>query len=334
MVQKCLRTATEYANTVAVDTNGNVFVAGVYNSPNITFGTTTLTNVGGYDMFFVKYSDVGDLLWAKSVNNTNDVFPEGMEVDSNGNLHMMGYFNSSSVTFGTSVLNNAASGAYSYFITKFDPSGNLLWAVRPNGSSTNVGGGNLAIDTSGNIFIIGRFTSVNMIIGSTTLTNAGGQDIFTARYNADGTASWAKTIGSSGDDYSADIALGPNGNCHVAGNFLSDSLTFGTTVLTNQGNDSTFTEYFLTKLDNTNLSVDQMTLNTINIQLYPNPVHRQFELSTVAPIQKVEVYSMLGQLVKSFNQQNQYDVSDLKKGSYIVKVSAEDSSESKIILID
>lgn len=325
-------TVTDQADHVSVDASGNIYVSGKYNSPSLTFGTTTITNTGGYDMFLAKYDSAMTLLWVKSVANTNDVSGVGMNLDAAGNLYLMGYFNSPSITFDTTTLNNPGSGLYSYFLVKYDNNGNIIWTIKPNGGNTTANG-KLVVDSSGNSFIIGRYTA-NFVMGSNTFVHAGGQDIFMARYSSTGSFVWCKTIGNTLDDYTADIALAPNGNCHVAGNFLSDSLTFGTTVLTNQGNDSTFTEYFLTKLDNTNLAMSQFAQDSSVFKLYPNPVKNQFELFSDLTIEKVEVYSMLGQLVKSFSRQNQYEVSDLKKGSYLVKVTSAETSESKIILID
>jgi hypothetical protein len=57
------------------------------------------------------------------------------------------------------------------------------------------------------------------------------------------------------------------------------------------------------------------------IYLYPNPTTNYFTLN--ATTSKVEIYSINGQLVKSFNSNNegnhQFPISDLKQGLYIVK---------------
>ncbi|MBS7787899.1 T9SS type A sorting domain-containing protein [Flavobacterium sp. CYK-55] len=327
-------TGTDQADNISVDSSGNIYVAGTFDSSSITLGTTTLTNVSGVDMFLAKYNAAGTLSWTKLVGNTNDVSPSSAKVDANGNFYVLGCFNSPTLTLGTTNINNAGSSIYTPFLVKYDTNANVNWVTRPTGGVATLSRAGLAIDNSGNSYITGAFSTANILFGTNTLANVGNRDVYIAKYNNSGTAVWALSVGNSLDDYGTRIALGPSGNCHVIGNFVSESLTFGSALLVNQGSNTSTTEMFLTKLDNTNLSVDEITLNASNIQLYPNPVHRQFELSAVAPIQKVEVYSMLGQLVKSFNQQNQYDVSDLKKGSYIVKVSAEHSSESKIILID
>lgn len=66
------------------------------------------------------------------------------------------------------------------------------------------------------------------------------------------------------------------------------------------------------------LSTDQFE-PMAHIHLYPNPASNTFALSGEPA--KVEVYSMTGQLVKSFETQpdSQYDISDLNTGLYIVK---------------
>ena len=46
-------TSTEYAEST-LDANGNIYVSGAFFSPTITFGTTTLSNAGGADMFIAN----------------------------------------------------------------------------------------------------------------------------------------------------------------------------------------------------------------------------------------------------------------------------------------
>ncbi|MDI1303888.1 MAG: T9SS type A sorting domain-containing protein, partial [bacterium] len=63
------------------------------------------------------------------------------------------------------------------------------------------------------------------------------------------------------------------------------------------------------------------------IYLYPNPATNYFTLNTNTS--KVQVFSITGQLVKSFNTSQtvsyQYAVNDLNKGLYIVKAYNENN---------
>jgi hypothetical protein len=45
----------------------------------------------------------------------------------------------------------------------------------------------------------------------------------------------------------------------------------------------------------------------------------------------VQVYSLQGQLVKSFDKQQYYDVSDLASGVYVVKISSEWTISRKLV---
>jgi hypothetical protein len=77
------------------------------------------------------------------------------------------------------------------------------------------------------------------------------------------------------------------------------------------------------------LGTDKFEVNG-EIYLYPNPASNYFTLNTT--ISKVEIYSITGQLIKSFNanqsKENQYSIGDLNNGIYLVKTWNE-NKESK-----
>ncbi len=70
------------------------------------------------------------------------------------------------------------------------------------------------------------------------------------------------------------------------------------------------------------------------VSLSPNPTLGTFTINTNPD--RVEVYSITGQLVKSFkgtNTNNQYDVSELGQGVYLVKITDNNSNEKTMRLI-
>lgn len=81
------------------------------------------------------------------------------------------------------------------------------------------------------------------------------------------------------------------------------------------------------------LATENFQLDDSKITLYPNPSNNYFELSGDVSIEKVEIYSLQGQLVKSFEAQNQYDVSNLSKGMFLVKINTVEGSLNKSLLI-
>ena len=194
--------------SVSTDASGNVFITGIYYSPTITFGTTTLTKANptsNYsDIFIVKYDASGNMLWATSAED--GVFNDdgrSVSTDASGNVFIAGYFASPTITFGTTTLTNTNS-SWDIFIVKYDSSGNVLWAKSAGGTGYDEGYA-VSTDASGNVFLTGNFGSPNINFGTTTLTNTDTtgsfRDIFIAKL--DGTT-------GTNDIKNANIKIYPN----------------------------------------------------------------------------------------------------------------------------
>src|ERR1017187_4094350 len=171
--------------SIAVDGSGNRYVTGYFHSSTITFGTTTLTNNGTgttEDMFIVKYDPNGNVLWAKSAGGSGFDWGHGIAVDSSGNSYVTGYLGSSPITFGSIILTNPGM-----FIAKYNANGNVVWAKSAGGSDNDYGN-SIAVDDSGNSYVIGSYASSTITFGTTTLTNdsAGLGDIFVVKYDSSG----------------------------------------------------------------------------------------------------------------------------------------------------
>ncbi len=160
---------------VCTDAGGNIIVTGSFYGPSITIGTTTLTNQATANLFLVKYSSGGNVLWAKSEGGSSNVDVIGISTDANGNVLLTGEFTSPSITFGTSTFTNA--GVSDFFLLKYNSGGNLLWAKSAGGNADDRGN-SVATDANGNIFVTGYFTSTILAIGTTTLNRSVGLDIF------------------------------------------------------------------------------------------------------------------------------------------------------------
>jgi len=111
-------TSVDVGNSCSTDVSGNIIAIGYFSSSTITFGTTTLTSAGSWDIFIVKYDANGTVLWAKSEGGNSDDRGYSCSTDASGNIIATGYFGSSSITFGTTTLTNA--GGYDMFIVKLD----------------------------------------------------------------------------------------------------------------------------------------------------------------------------------------------------------------------
>lgn len=73
----------------------------------------------------------------------------------------------------------------------------------------------------------------------------------------------------------------------------------------------------------------------VGVSLYPNPSSDYFSINS-AVLSKVEIYSITGQLIKSFKNQSedfQYPISELNKGIYLVKISDDFNHQETMKLI-
>lgn len=103
------------------------------------------------------------------------------------------------------------------------------------GNANNDNSSTMDIDPSGNIFVGGGYFNTSLTIGSNILGNAGGGDVYIAKYSPTGTVMWAQNISGSGADYMGSISTGTNGNVYVCGSFDSPTLNVGGYTLTRSG---------------------------------------------------------------------------------------------------
>lgn len=91
-------------------------------------------------------------------------------------------------------------------------------------------------------------------------------------------------------------------------------------------------------VDNVNvtgtLGVDEFQ-NNLDLSIYPNPTANSVNVETSESIEKIEVYDILGKIVKMQNKGVNVDLSDLSEGLYALKVTTIDGkiATKKIVKI-
>ena len=228
-VQSAGGTGFDEANGIAIDASGNVYITGVFNGTT-TFGATSKTSAGGYDIFMAKYSSSGTLQWVQSVGGTSTDIAKGIAIDASGNVYITGYFGGTT-TFGAT--SKTSAGSADIFVAKYDPVGTAWsWVLSAGGTGFDQANG-IAIDASGNVYITGDFYDTTTF-GATSKTSVGGSDIFVAKYNSSGTLQWVQSDGGISYDYANGIAIDASGNAYITGLF-SDTATFGATSKISSG---------------------------------------------------------------------------------------------------
>ena len=234
---------------VATDPSGNVFAAGInFGIYPAVIGPYTLPDVGpgAYQCIIIKYDANGNVLWANGTQNGNSCLIN-IAADQNGNSVLFGSFQSATIQIGSHILTNTVFPNTQYFLVKYDPFGNVLWAVNSGNCQFNyatlgniavvLGCGGIATDAAGNIYITASFHMPSITIGTSTLINADPSgltnDILLVKYDPTGNVVWAKSVGGPGSDEAYGITVTPAGDIYIAGVFGSASLTFGASVISN-----------------------------------------------------------------------------------------------------
>ena len=125
--------SSDEAHAIAVDKNGNVYVAG--------------WSIGSdyADYATIKYAPNGDTLWVRQYNGPGNSFDAAYDlaVDDSGNIYVTG--------------RSSGSGSFLDFATiRYESNGDTAWVKRYNGpGNSNDYVYALAVDGSGNVYVAG-----------------------------------------------------------------------------------------------------------------------------------------------------------------------------------
>ena len=101
----------DYANGVATDSSGNVYVTG-----GTKGGLDGNTSAGNTDLFVIKYNSSGTKQWTKQFGTSNVDEAIGVATDSLGNVFVAGYT-------GQGLHGNTSAGNYDLYVVKYNDNG-------------------------------------------------------------------------------------------------------------------------------------------------------------------------------------------------------------------
>ncbi len=228
----------DYGNGIAVDDSGNAYIVGstasetnesdfpAHDGPGLTYG-------GGYaDAFVAKVNAAGTALtYSGYIGGAGDDYGQGIAIDDAGNAYVTGRVDSSQVDFPVTVGPDLTlGGPGDAFVAKVSSSGTSLAYCGFLGGDGAEQGFGIAVDGSGNAYVVGATTSdANTFPCGTgpALTYNGNTDAFVAKVSSNGASlEYCGYVGGSGDDQGFGITVDGAGCAYLTGQTASSATTF------------------------------------------------------------------------------------------------------------
>lgn len=211
-----------------------------------------INNAGGFsDNYIAKFNKDGIFLWGTFYGGEDIDITHSVSLDSKSNLLISGVTRSKTGISKNGYLNTSKSNAWSNssgFFSKFDSSGNLLWASYFGDVAREI-----AVDNNDDIIISGECTSLTDSInynGFQSSIGGTGQyegDAFLAKFSSNGNIIWGTYYGGEEFDGEATCSIDEQGNCYLVGRTRSKmGISFNGIKNSKTG---TFEDGFITKFN-------------------------------------------------------------------------------------
>ncbi|MGB0428854.1 MAG: T9SS type A sorting domain-containing protein [Bacteroidia bacterium] len=241
-------------NSITCDLEDNVIITGNFTDtiyPDPSDSSTYLINKSSLDVFIIKYSSKGELIWAKSFGGDKWQSASAVSCDLKNNIWVAGTFNST-VDFDPGPnTNNLSATTVDMFVSKFTKNGDYLFTKQiKDGKESTVSA--IATDTNNSVYLTGFYK------GSYDFNPGKGRFIRTKIYDyapyllkldSIGKFKWAHTFDKSSKASITGLTI-DNGNNVYVGGWYKDTLNidsmggFKTYLPKHKNNHDAFTASF------------------------------------------------------------------------------------------
>lgn len=178
----------DWANDIAIDSLGNVYVTGYSTSSASDYATVKYNN-SGVEQWVARYHGLGsDFDWANAI-----------VLDASGNVYVTGQSSTPTSPGG-------------YGTVKYNNAGVKQWSASYVGSGNDFDAAyDIALDSAGNVYVTGRSYG-----GTFPITNC---DCATIKYTNSGSQEWVARYNGPGDDIDSAfaIAIDISNNIYITG---------------------------------------------------------------------------------------------------------------------
>jgi hypothetical protein len=193
-------------NEVEVNSADEIIVGG-YTGGSVDVANP---NQGVLDSLIAKYSENGELIWARQFGVREEDKVNALTIDNSDNILVAGFSRGS--------LAGSHKGSLDGILAKFSSDGELLWIEQTALSTPEwdyMAG--VSVDGDDNVFVVG-YTE-----GSLAADSAGFRDFILAKFSPLGSLLWRRQFGGPELDAAYSIGIDSSGNAFITG-FTRNSL--------------------------------------------------------------------------------------------------------------
>ena len=212
--------STEQINSIKIDKDGNLVMAGETPSPDniATTGTFQSTFAGEVDAFVAKFTADGMRIWATYYGGSGDDKAKGCAVNAQGDIYLTGETYSLDVIATPGAWQTVQGGYVDAFAVRFFPDGTRRWGTYYGGGASEENYG-CTLDHDGNLYIAGGTLSGNNMAtpGAFQTGNNGNEDAYLGKFSPSGQLIWGTYYGGSLMDIGLGVCADTSGNIILTG---------------------------------------------------------------------------------------------------------------------
>ena len=271
-VKKVENVGSVEITSIAETKDGGFVVVGDFSGNNIEVGDYTLITKGSRDGLIVKYSDTGEVEWARNIweKNKDSISPSVFITSDGGIIFGCGYTKSDTQSrYYNGVLVKYNMEGTEEWRCSVDSSINCISETEDKGIVVTGEESNLTVDvikynaqkyskvnienvksvggekyeqieticntSDGGCIVGGSFYSNNIQVDDYTFTNSNSRctDILIVKYDSEEKVEWATSIGGDNNEYITDVKETVDGGYIAIGQFSSANIQIGDFELTN-----------------------------------------------------------------------------------------------------
>ncbi len=207
---------SEQIKSIAETSDGDYIAVGNSSSDEIKVENEVVTNNGDYDGIIIKYSNKGDIKWAKNIGGSDYDYISSVVETNDGGCILGGYFRSDNVIIGKDTITSIGSS-----IIKCDKEGELKTINQIEGEIESI-----ALTSSEGILIGGNFGRI-LKVGDEKLTSNGLDDGMVIKLENQEMpiplVSDAKVIGKNSSDTINSVRETNDGG-YIVGGYFSETI--------------------------------------------------------------------------------------------------------------